>query len=192
MEYPQSMEAKTQLLLASQSGDIAIIAQLLSSGAKINERDSLNRTPLIFASMHGRLLAVDLLLSRGANCDDVDENKKSSLYYAVQNGFAPVVALLLAKGANVQVSSEYKDSKSLIIIALSRKYEAIAEYLLPFLKDPNEKDSRGNSLLMLASLAGFLSVVTKLLMMGADINYGREQAMTPLVLACGEGHVATV
>jgi hypothetical protein len=85
----------TPLMLASESGQVEVVAWLLDKGAAINERHCQGCTALSFASSDGRLSAVRLLMERGADPTIATDKGSPPLLVASSQGHLEVVRVLL-------------------------------------------------------------------------------------------------
>ncbi|HME59147.1 MAG TPA: ankyrin repeat domain-containing protein [Terracidiphilus sp.] len=90
-----------QLISAAQSGNTAMVQQLLDKGANIEARDGYGETVLIRAAEFGGAEVVKLLLDKGANIDARGKYGDTALIRAAGQGKADVVKLLLERGANI-------------------------------------------------------------------------------------------
>ena len=82
---------------AARSGDSAVLAQLLNSGADPNE--AAYASPLYSASANGHLDAVKLLIAFGADVNTL-QVQGSAMQIAARRGHVGIVEFLLASGAN--------------------------------------------------------------------------------------------
>ena len=89
------------------------------------------------------------------------------LLYAVMAGDLDTVGVLLAAGANVDEASP--DGVTALMLALIKRHEGIALFLLDQGADPNPAEM-GYTALHLASATGHLAVAEALLTLGADPN----------------------
>ncbi|MCH2253864.1 MAG: ankyrin repeat domain-containing protein [Vicinamibacterales bacterium] len=94
------------------------------------------------------------------------------LLYAVTAGDLDVVRVLLAAGANVDEAGP--DGMTALMLALIKRHEAIALFLLDQGADPHAADA-GYTALHLASATGHLGVAEALLTRGADPNLRLER-----------------
>jgi hypothetical protein len=69
-------------LTEMNDGNLAILAQMLDHGAKVEAVDGSGRTALMNAAIHGNWKAMDLLLTRGAGRQVKDDKDKTVLDYA--------------------------------------------------------------------------------------------------------------
>jgi uncharacterized protein len=100
----------TPMLLASRSGNAAVMQALLDGGADPNGATSNGTTPLMLTAAAGRLDAVKLLLDKGADVNATERARdETALMFAAANGRADVIRLLLAKGADAKTTTKVID-----------------------------------------------------------------------------------
>lgn len=115
--YIKTLQGKTPLMIAAQSGQIEIADLLLTHHAKTEFRNTINRTALIYASESGHRKIVKLLIENGANVNAVDNYEWTPLSIASINGHTKIVKFLLDHGArasHLKILPE-QDSKSSIV-----------------------------------------------------------------------------
>lgn len=88
----------TPLSRAVALGSVHEIAELLSQGADLNERDGWERTPWLLAVCTGDVERSQLLLDAGANRSDTGRGGKTALMYAAQYGHLAMLSWLLKAG----------------------------------------------------------------------------------------------
>ena len=94
------------------------------------------------------------------------------LLYAIIGGDLDTVGVLLAAGANVDEAGP--DEVTALMLALTKRHEEIALFLLALGADPNPADA-GYTALHLASATGHFAVAETLLERGADPNLRLER-----------------
>lgn len=95
----------TPLMMASHSGEIAIISMLIAAGASLNASNADGNNALWLASVGNHLEVIDLLVDAGIDLNNRNDNGATSLMYAASSGRAPVVGRLLAKGADAALET---------------------------------------------------------------------------------------
>lgn len=100
--HPRVLRANTPLHMAAELGDVAIVKELLASGAHVDVLNSRHRTPLDEASIAGAREAGKILLERAINKIRMCSSKLSSsmLHCAVINGDSKLVHTLLQNGVD--------------------------------------------------------------------------------------------
>jgi ankyrin repeat protein len=100
----------TPLLIASKSGDAAMIEALTSGGADANTATSNGATPLMLASQSGNADAVKALIAHGADVNAREKVKgETALTFAAAYGRADVIRVLAAHGADPKVTTKTMD-----------------------------------------------------------------------------------
>jgi ankyrin repeat protein len=87
----------TPLMLASQSENEMLIRNLILAGARLNDRDSTQKTALHISAERGRLCAVQALLQNGCDFDAIEGEGNNALHIAMREGMLPIVRELLTE-----------------------------------------------------------------------------------------------
>ena len=91
---------------AAESGDEALLAQLLAAGTAPDERTlELQVTALHIAARHGHTALMAKLLAAGADPNSVDTQGWTALHEAAGEGHPAAVQLLLAAGTDLTVQN---------------------------------------------------------------------------------------
>lgn len=102
--------AYTPLLVASKTGNAALIETLLEASADPNRASSLGTTPLMLAAASGSTDAVEVLLRRGADVDAIEiDRRRTPLMFAAAKNRAEVIELLTTHGADVSAMTKTVD-----------------------------------------------------------------------------------
>jgi ankyrin repeat protein len=112
----------TVLTLAAETGDVAMITELVAHGANINHVNERGVTPICIAAGYGQVEAVSKLAELGANLD-------SAVVYAATYGHVDVISKLDQLGADLNAPSS-EDGATLLFLAAQNGREEIARYLL--------------------------------------------------------------
>lgn len=193
-------QASLELLESADTGDIEKISFALYKGAKIDVIDSDGNTPLIRAAIGGHLSAVRFLLDEGADPDIPGQDNKSALSHAMDAGKDDVAKLLLNTDIsllqrrylirNIQYSVDDGDVEAvrlalllgadpntrnqhnwtILMSAVWKGYDEIAELLLNAGADPDLTDKDGWTALMVATNMDDLPMVKLLHRHGADLE----------------------
>ncbi|KAF3294821.1 hypothetical protein TWF132_002751 [Orbilia oligospora] len=158
-------------------------------GANIDSVDRQGRTPLVHAILHKQELVANLLLRAGAQTDLKDCIGGTPLQYAICSGQNDLVAQMLKKGGKVGL--EHDTRKELFFSAANSDDNDIIELLLEEGEiDPNQRDSNGNTALLLAVGNGNKRLVQLLLHRGASpsVEIQNSDFSTPLGLAVERGY----
>jgi ankyrin repeat protein len=96
------------LAFAARGGvDLAIIRQLIESGADLAPAAPDTAIPLRQAAMYGQAKACAELLKRGAPVDQEDSDRATALHIAIKYGHYDVCRLLLDAGADVNHADSF-------------------------------------------------------------------------------------
>jgi uncharacterized protein len=202
----------TPLLIASKSGDAAMIETLAAAGADPNGTTANGTTPLMLASAAGKPAAVKALLDHGADVNAKEAVKgETALTFAAAFGRADVIRVLTAKGADVKATTKAVD---LTDFAREEQERLAAERAqqggrgnapagrggapqAPQIPGVNRQYNYtelvgfwgGLAPMHLAARQGELESVKALIEAGADINQrGAGDPVTPMLIATMNGH----
>eukprot|EP00898_Chlorokybus_atmophyticus_P004291 jgi/Chlat1/4863/Chrsp31S04891 len=98
-EEPEDSAGASELWVLAGKGDIAIVEELLKSGAAVNDTDESGSSALHFAADRGHAQMAELLLKHGADIDAQDSDGQTALHYAITCGQRAVASLLVSHGA---------------------------------------------------------------------------------------------
>ena len=91
---------KGDIFRAAESGDLARVRALISSGTNVNAKDKDGWTPLMFAAVAGHRKVAELLINMGAELNSLTADGSTPLMGASLTGRAEIVELLLKVGAD--------------------------------------------------------------------------------------------
>ncbi len=126
----------TPAIAAARNGNIEVLKELVSRGARLDRWDNDGRTALMHAVEQKHAAAVRLLISAGADIDEVSNTYATPLIIAVQNSDLQLVKILLQAGAKVNTGSQ--NGKRALGLAKANRNDEIAAELLK--ADPNAED----------------------------------------------------
>jgi rhodanese-related sulfurtransferase len=89
----------TPLMKACHKGDVAVIRELISAGARLNARNADGNNALWLACVGEHVDVIDLLVDSGIDLNNSNVNGATALMYAASAGKAGAVARLLERGA---------------------------------------------------------------------------------------------
>ena len=188
----------TPLHYAAERGHKAIAELLLTSGARIDARDTYGNA-LELAVFYSHRDVAELLLAKGARLDiftasglgKIDEMErflradktlidatdfegKTALHWAAQTGQKAAAELLLTKGANAGRKKgrlgHWSSAETPLHYAASQGRKEIAELLLAYGADVDARDDRNQTPLHAAVSYNQLAVAEVLIAQGADVN----------------------
>jgi uncharacterized protein len=182
---PSRKDLAFPLYLASSSGHIDIVKELLDLGIDVNGQP--DNLPLAVAAYYGQTDIVKLLLARGANVNAVDRNSggrgETALHFASrgQRNSSEVVGLLLRAGADVNVQD--KEGATPLMDALDRR--ELALMLLASGADVSLRTTDNGTALMYAAGRHLTDLIKIMVYKGADINAQDDHGWTPLMYTSG-------
>jgi len=194
----------TPLMVAAGKGHRDIVELLITNGAEINAKDSLNddeiaeriaamvgailpeggaveKTALHLAAVGGHKEVVELLIANGADVNVMDAAGQTPLYYAVSRGHKESTELLIAEG--VDVNAKDSDGVAPLHMAIHLGYKEVAELLIAEGADVNAKDNNRRTSLHYAAFKGHKEIAELLIAEGADVSAKNENGYTPLDMA---------
>jgi len=156
---------KTPLHQASYNGYTEIVRILLEKGADVNVMDSAGNNSLILASYSGNEQIVEMLTRNGANVNQKDADERTPLIIAAKQGYKSIVSMLIAKGADINAKDKYLSTA----LTYSPSYE-IADLLIKNGAHINERNHRGETPLIFATINKHKDVVAFLISNGANVS----------------------
>jgi ankyrin repeat protein len=133
------------LHVAASNDNVEAAVILISHGAKINVRDTVNNdTALIYGIRDGKFRVAELLLEAGADPNLADRRGFAPVHIAVARNEVKLVQRLLDHDAAINVRT-YGDGKTPLMIAAAAGFEEMVEILLSRGADPSIVDSAGKS-----------------------------------------------
>ncbi|MDR3204188.1 MAG: ankyrin repeat domain-containing protein [Deltaproteobacteria bacterium] len=165
----QDKKGDTALFWAAKNNPNPDVIQfLLQAGLKVNSVNKLGETPLFYASTNPNPLAVTTLINAGANAKVKDQTGSTALFTAcLSNTKLDTLRTLLSLGLNV---NEVNDEGVTPLMAAAANPEiSVTRYLLIEGADPNLREKRGRTALMLAAALNPNPMVLRILLeCGAD------------------------
>lgn len=177
---------------AAKRGDVAALAEHLSSRRDVNAVDKHGGTALHAAVMHGHDGVVEALLKAdGIVIDKPDKSKLTALYRAAMADQAGAVRALLKAGA----SPHTKDQKGIALLhkVVTRPAGPVLEALLDHGASPGAGGEKGMTPLHTACEVARSGTVEALLRAGALPGHcWNDGLQSPLVIACRYGNLNAV
>lgn len=185
-ELNKIMYNNTLIYSACEVGSIDTIKYLINREVDLDKSSEQKMTPLHIASLNGDFEILELLLQHQARTDKTNADGMMPLHLAYAHSEFAVVELLL------KVTKKFP--ALLIACKLGQKY--IVEQLLKIDADKfiNKTDLNNDSKTALhyACEQGSVAIASLLIAAGAKINKPTESGLTPLHIACRNGHLNLV
>jgi serine/threonine-protein phosphatase 6 regulatory ankyrin repeat subunit B len=188
----------TALHHAALWGHEEAVTFLLGKGAQANSRDENDTTPFMISCQDGHMGVARLLLQHvGAQvAQEADDRGWTPLHSASRWGHEETVTFLLGQGA--QANSKDENGATPFMMACWQGHLGVVRLLLQHMgpimgpQALQETDTKGRTVLHYAVSChkeDIVSLVSFLIGRGAQANSRDEEGATPLILACGKGHM---
>lgn len=166
----KSANGKPSLFWATESGEPALVAQLVDGGAKVDLRDDNGLTALAWAAIQSRDTMIEELLAVGANPNLPDNDGNAPLHLASAKGDVSITLNLLNNGANFDMHGQRGQTP--LMFASSNSHIEVMRLLVNAGADVNQMDDVGhmNALMWAAASPDPANTLKCLLDAGADPN----------------------
>jgi ankyrin repeat protein len=182
------------IVRAVQEGNEEELIRLLDADPALLERSTnMGKTPLSVAAEHGQLGVMRLLVRGGANINaPVQDLGRTALHYAAEEGHGEMVAFLLEKGAQASIRDD--DSVTPLMLACENGHVGVVRMLVTHTgaQGLEVRDRDGKTALRCAAEGGHGEVVAFLLGKGAQASTRDDENVTPLMMACDNGHLDVI
>lgn len=176
---------------AAATADLAVIRDLLDSGADIDAQDAIGRTPAMTATYNHQVEVARLLFDRGASPNIRDANLNNPFLYAGAEGFLDILKLANDAGADPSITNRYGGVA--LIPASERGHVEVVRYLLEETEtDVNHVNDLGWTALLEAIILSdggprHQEIVSLLIDYDADLTLADNDGATPLAHARQRG-----
>ncbi|MBL8415627.1 MAG: ankyrin repeat domain-containing protein [Propionivibrio sp.] len=174
-------DSSSELIAASQVGQIDMVKALLAGGALPNAADDLGQRPLLVAVAAGHAEIVRLLLQSGASPNVKGPQGRTPLGLASAAGNPGIVRLLLRAGADVDARSDNRATA--LHEAVRFDHPEIVRILIAAAPDSERYDREGLHPLALAAAQGRLACLQALLDSGIAPDLPDRTGLTALYWA---------
>jgi ankyrin repeat protein len=166
----------TALHAAAETGEPAVVENLIRKRADVNARAANGQTPLHVAAAHGNYGAIDALLKHKANPNVKDKEGRTPAQLGIE--YDAAVKQLLDAGA---------EPSDILVASFAGRAELVKDFLAKDKSSAKSKTRSGETALHFAARFGHLKVAEVLLHNGADVNARNDSQFTPLHWAAGYG-----
>lgn len=173
VNYKEYKHHSSPLMTATAEGHLAIVKELLSCGANVNEKDENGWTALMQAFVDGHFEIFKQLITSGANVNDKDEmDCKSILIKAsMVKGALIIIQELLKAGANINEQDESGFTALIWTVLGGERVKENTKALLDAGADINIKDKAQFTALMWAANVNSPEILKLLLKAGAQVDH---------------------
>ena len=187
----QDMSNYTALHFAVEQKHTDVVEVLIDAGADIETKNVDGNSPLLLASISGELTTMTKLVEAGADVRATNAGRSTCLMFAAYNGHTDAVRYLVGL-PEVDLSPQGRDNYTALHDAVEQKHTDVGQVLIDAGADIETKNVDGNSPLLLASISGELTTMTKLVKAGADVRATNAGRSTCLIFAAYNGHTDAV
>ncbi len=171
------------IVAAATMGNLEAVQQLILSGADVNKVNAFNKDTALLRSLYGNFPAIiRLLVYSGADINAKNNYNHSPMYLALEKKMPEFIDLFLASGVHEGLNSDY-------LFRASAQKNAMG--VLAMLKggvDPNVKNRKGNTPLIISASLGDVPSVQSLMAYRADVNAANNDGNTALIYAARYNH----
>jgi ankyrin repeat protein len=191
LQAQQANENERDMIAAAERGELLVVKQLLTGGARIEARDQRGRTALLAATQRNRVEAARFLIQEGADVNAKDFIQDSPYLYAAAEGRVEILKMTLGAGADLKDTNRYRGT-GLIPAAHHGHVEAV-KLLLATAIDKDHVNNLGWTALLEAVILGdggaaHTEIVRLLVEAGAGVNIADRDGVTPLAHAKKSGY----
>jgi ankyrin repeat protein len=175
---------------AVESGNSALVRELIASGADVNVPQIDGTTALHWAAYHDDADIAELLLRSGADVNAANRYDVRPLSLACTNGSAPLVKHLLKGGADP--NSSLPGGETPLMTAARTGNLDVVKALLVAGAEIHARDRRSQTAIMFAAAEGNAEVVQYLIANRADFQAPLPSGFNPMFFAVREGKADVV
>ena len=175
------------LIVAATLGNVDAVEELIIAGADVNKPNSFTKdTALIRSLYNGYPEIARRLIYSGANINTINNYGHSPLYIALEKKQAQLIDLFLVSGVREGLNTDY-----LFRSSGTKNHLGVLTMLKGGI-DPNVKNEKGNTPLIISASLGDLPSVKSLLAYRADLNASNNDGNTSLIYAARYNHPKVV
>lgn len=192
----EDMDSNIALFKAVESGDTAMVTNVLKDKPSLETKNKEGRTALMEAVYNSDNKTAVLLITAGADVNAQDNIKNSPFLYAGAEGNLEIVKLALNHGANFKIFNRYGGTA--LIPAAEKGHLEVVKLLVNTVGFPKDHvNNLGWTALLEAILlsdggAVHIDIVAALIGGGSNINIADRNGMTSLKLAKKQGYAEMV
>jgi ankyrin repeat protein len=191
----------TALHWAVYQHDVELTRALLEAGADPSVRNLFGSTPLMEAAIVGHTALIALLLEAGADVESANYEGQTALMAVARTGNTEAARLLLDAGADPNAYETW-GGQTALMWAAARRHPEMLRLLAEHGADPNARsfdrvwerrttaeprpknyDTGGMTAALFAAREGCVACIPVLKEIGADLDLGNRNGVTPLLIA---------
>src|SRR5690606_6815880 len=191
----------TALHWAVYQHDVELVRALLRAGAEPSVRNLFGSTPLMEAAAVGHAGIIEMLLEAGADVESANYEGQTALMAVARTGNLEAARLLLEAGADPNAYEAW-GGQTAIMWAAARRHPEMIRLLAEHGADPNARsyervwerrttaeprpknyDTGGMTAALFAAREGCVACIPVLKEIGADLDLGNRNGVTPLLIA---------
>ena len=188
-------EMETPLHIAAKANDAAEVTEQLAAGAKLEARDSAQRTALMVATRANAIGAARALMAAGANVNAKDNIRDTPFLYSAAEGHLEILRMTLKAGADLKDTNRYGGT-GLIPAAHHGHPENVRELLKTDIAIDHVNKLGWTALLETIILSDggptHQDILNQLIEAGANVNLADGEGVSPLVHAKQRGYVEMI
>ncbi|XP_052699720.1 ankyrin repeat and death domain-containing protein 1A-like isoform X4 [Crassostrea angulata] len=173
---------------AAKENDLESVRKLLSEyHVNVNCKNNLDRTALHWASANGNIDVIEKLVEDGADLESKDKYGMRPVLWAAWFGHLEAIKVLITGGATPLCTN--KQGMGILHCAAQNNHVGVMNFIFESLENMNinEGEITGRTPLHLASEAGHIEAVMRLIDMSCDANARDKDGKTALHLAAEAG-----
>lgn len=171
------------IVAAATLGNLEAVQQLILSGADVNKVNAFNRDTALLRSLYGEHPEITrLLVYSGADINATNNYNHSPMFLALEKQKAEFIDLFLSSGVREGLSADY------LFRASAKKNPMGVLAMLKGGVDPNVKNEKGNTPLIISASLGDIPSVQSLMAYRADVNAANNDGNTALIYAARYNH----
>lgn len=168
------------LIDAIKENKLDFLDFLIAQGANLDLTDYSGNTALLVAASKGNFKLIKKLIDAGANCQIKNKLNSDCLMLSVKSGNLEIVKLFIEKGINPKTKNIL--GHNFLMLAILNGKNDVTSYLLDKV-DLNDRDTNGNTALMLAINAENSEIVEMLINAKVNISLINKDNTTAWILA---------
>lgn len=175
------------IVMAATFGNLQAVQDLVLAGADVNKPNSFSKDTALLRSLYGNFPDITrFLVYSGADINAKNNYNHSPMYLALEKRQGEFIDLFLSSGVREGLNSDY------LFRACATKNAMGVLAMLKGGVDPNVKNEKGNTPLIISASLGDVPSVRSLMAYRADVNVANNDGNTALIYAARYNHPDTI